>query len=214
MTHILVTGGARGIGRALCVAALAQGWRVSCTRRAGAAPAGVTAHTLDMRETARFPAFAQALGPVDVVIHNAGIIGPASDPLGVTPDALTEVMAVNTTAPLALTQALLPNLRAGARVLAISSQMAWMGYAKADHIAYRMSKVALNKGMQGLATVLAPKGIACVAIDPGWVRTDMGGREADRDPAQVATEIIALAGRLTLAGTGRFLKTDGSERPW
>jgi NAD(P)-dependent dehydrogenase (short-subunit alcohol dehydrogenase family) len=92
--------------------------------------------------------------------------------------------------------------------------MAWMGYAKSDRIAYRMSKVALNKGMQALATDLAPRGIAAVAIDPGWVRTDMGGPEADRDPEQVGAQIIALAARLDMAQSGSFLKSDGTERPW
>lgn len=216
MTHILVTGGARGIGRALCLAALAQGWRVSCTLRSGTAPDGVQAYPMDMRDLSGLGALAQALGPVDVVIHNAGILGPEDGPLAVGQAELAQVMQVNALAPLAVTQALLPNLQAGARprVLAISSQMAWMGYAKPDHIAYRMSKVALNKGMQGLATQLAPLGIAAVSVDPGWVRTDMGGPEAERDPSAVASEIVALAATLTLAQTGRFLRTDGSERDW
>jgi NAD(P)-dependent dehydrogenase (short-subunit alcohol dehydrogenase family) len=210
----MITGGARGIGRALCQSARALGWRVSCTLRDGAAPDGVTGYPLDMRDLAGLADVAAQVGAVDVLVLNAGIIGPEAGPLALEGAAFAEVMQVNTFAPLAVAQAVVPQMAAGGRILAISSQMAWMGYAKPDHIAYRMSKVALNKGVQGLATELVPRGIAATAIDPGWVRTDMGGAEAERDPAQVGAEIIALATRLDMAQSGRFLKTDGTERPW
>ena len=214
MTHILITGGARGIGRALCQSALAQGWRVSCTLRDGVAPDGVTGHRLDMRDLAGLADLAAQVGAVDVLVLNAGVIGPDAGPLALDAAAFVEVMQINTFAPLAIARAFAPQMGAGGRILAISSQMAWMGYAKSDHIAYRMSKLALNKGVQALATDLAPHGIAAIAIDPGWVRTDMGGPDADRDVTEVGAQIIALADRAGMAESGRFLKTDGTERPW
>lgn len=214
MTHILITGGARGIGRALCQSALARGWRVSCTLRGGTAPDGVAGYRLDMRDLGGLADVARQVGCVDVLVLNAGIIGPEAGALDMDQAAFADVMQVNAFAPMAVARAVVPLMGAGGRILAISSQMAWMGYAKPDHIAYRMSKVALNKGVQALATELAPRGISVIAIDPGWVRTDMGGPEADRDPAQVGAEIIALAGRLDMAQSGRFLKTDGTERSW
>ena len=195
--------------------ALAKGWQVSCTLRDGVALPGVTAHRLEMRTLTGLDDLAASIGPLDILIHNAGIIGPDSGPLGdIDPDSFAEVMQINAHAPLAITRALLPQMRPGGRVLAISSQMAWMGYAKSDNIVYRMSKVALNKGVQAMATDLAARGIAVVAVDPGWVRTDMGGPDADRDPDSVGQEIIVLANGLTLARTGRFLTTDGTERDW
>ena len=215
MTHILITGGARGIGRALCASALGRGWQVSCTLRGGDPLPGVAGWPLDMHDLAGLPDLAAGIAPLDVVILNAGIIGPSDGPLGqIDPARFAEVMQVNALAPLAITRALLPRLRPKARVLAISSQMAWMGYAKSDTITYRMSKAALNKGVQALATDLAPLGHPCVAIDPGWVRTDMGGPNADRDPAEVADQIITLADGLTMDRTGLFLKTDGTQRDW
>lgn len=215
MTHILITGGARGIGRALCASALARGWQVSCTLRGGDPLPGVTGLPLEMDDLAGLDGLAQAIAPLDIMIHNAGLMGPPDGPLGqIDPATFAQMMQVNALAPLAITRALLPRLRPKARVLAISSQMAWMGYGKSDSIAYRMSKTALNKGVQALATDLAPMGHPCVAIDPGWVRTDMGGPEADRDPAEVADQIIALADGLTMDRTGLFLKTDGSQRDW
>ena len=89
-----------------------------------------------------------------------------------------------------------------------------MGYAKSNHIAYRASKVALNKVMQGLASDLAPEGIAVCVIDPGWVRTDMGGPEADLDPVVVAGGILDIATKLTMAQSGAFLRHDGTPRDW
>jgi NAD(P)-dependent dehydrogenase (short-subunit alcohol dehydrogenase family) len=217
--HLLVTGGARGIGLALCQSALARGWRVSATLRAGPVPVGVTAYQIDLRDHAALPALASEVGPLDILINNAGVIGPKGDTLSpIDTAAFLEVIAINTLAPLAVTQALLPNLMAApsgsGRVLSISSQMASMGYAKSNHIAYRASKVALNKVMQAMATDLFPKGIAAVAIDPGWVKTDMGGPEAELDPEQVAEGIVEIAATLTTAQSGSFLRHDGTPRDW
>ena len=92
--------------------------------------------------------------------------------------------------------------------------MSYMGSRKEDRIAYRSSKSAVNKVMQGLATALEPEGIAVAAIDPGWVRTDMGGAEADLDAMDVARGILDVADTLTLAQTGRFLKWTGQEREY
>ncbi|RNF34423.1 SDR family NAD(P)-dependent oxidoreductase [Paracoccus methylarcula] len=215
MTHILITGAGRGIGLALTRAALARDWQVTATVRQGAAVPGVRTVHLDVTDRGAVAGMARELGPLDILINNAGIIGPArQDPLDMDFEGFAETLAVNTLAPLAVTQALLPNLRAAtaARVLSISSQMAWMGYRKADRIAYRASKAALNKVMQGLATSLEPQGIAVALVDPGWVRTDMGGAEADLAVDDVADGVLDLADGLTMAGTGRFFRYDGTER--
>lgn len=217
MTHLLVTGANRGIGRALASDALSRGWQVSVTLRSGAAPDGVVAYQLDVIDHAALAETAAQIGPVDILINNAGIIGPErQDPLDMDFDGFADTLRVNTLAPLAVAQAFLPNLRAakGARILSVSSQMSWMGYAKADRIAYRASKAALNKVMQRLATRLEPENIAVALVDPGWVRTDMGGEDADLSTDEVAAGILDLAARLDMAGTGRFFRYDGSERPF
>ena len=123
-------------------------------------------------------------------------------------------LTINSIAPLAVAQAVLPRLRKSAapKILTISSQMAWMGYRKADRIAYRTSKAAVNKVMQGLATALEPEGIPVALVDPGWVRTDMGGAEAELDPKEVATGINNLAEGITLEDTGKFFRWSGEER--
>ena len=98
------------------------------------------------------------------------------------------------------------------RILTVSSQMSYMGYAKSDRIAYSASKAAVNRVMQGLATDLRPDGIAVVLVDPGWVQIDMGGAEADLTPCEVAAGIITLAETLEFEQTGKFLRWNGEER--
>jgi len=210
MMRILITGANRGIGAALAAAAEQAGHAVIRAQRDGGDIA------CDLADLAAIPAAFGALDkPVDLLVNNAGVIGPdRQTPLDMDFPGFLRTLTINTLAPLAVTQAVLANLRQSrqARVLTISSQMSWMGYRKADQIAYRTSKAAVNKLMQGLATALEPEGIPVALVDPGWVRTDMGGAAAEEDPGAVAEGILALAGRLTLADTGRFFRFDGQER--
>lgn len=213
MARIFITGVNRGIGKALQDAARAKGHEVVGTTRDG--QGGTLPLVLD--DPAHIAQQLSDVPPVDVLINNAGVIGPArQSPLDMDYAGFSHTLNVNTLAPLAVANALLPQLRASEapRILTISSQMAWFGYRKADRIAYRASKAAVNKVMQGLATMLEPENIPVVLVDPGWVRTDMGGAEADVTPEAVAEGILALADRLTLADTGKFFHATGEERPF
>ncbi|MBR3369566.1 MAG: SDR family NAD(P)-dependent oxidoreductase [Rhodobacteraceae bacterium] len=212
--HIVITGVARGIGRELALQAVARGWQVTGTvRRAGDAPEGVREILADMRQPDRLHAIGPQLGAVDVLVNNAGVIGPdRQSTLDMDFEGFAQTLMVNALAPLAMAQAVRPQMRAGGRILTISSQMSWMGYAKSDRIAYRASKVAVNKVMQGLATDLRAQGISVVLIDPGWVRTDMGGPDAEDDVTDVARGILDIANTLDMARTGRFLHWRGKER--
>lgn len=213
MMRILVTGANRGIGAALVEAARAAGHEVLAATRPG--QGGEV--SFDVTDHAALARAAAQLGPLDALINNAGIIGPArQSPLDMDFGGFRETLEVNTLAPLAVAQAFLPNLRRGQRprILSVSSQMAWMGYAKSDRIAYRASKVALNKVMQGLATDLAPEGIAVGVVDPGWVRTDMGGPEAEQDPDEVARGILAVVEALTPEQSGQFWSWRGDMREY
>ncbi len=226
MPACLVTATNRGIGFELAKAALAQGWTVYGSARSKAAAqetadrlgAGfhplvfdVTDHAAVERAAADLPA------EIHLLINNAGIIGPERQmPLDMDFDGFQQTLAINTLAPLAVAQAFLPHLRrsGSGRILTVSSQMSWMGYRKADTLAYRASKAAVNKVMQGLATELEPEGIPVALVDPGWVRTDMGGPQADNSPVDVALGIFEIGSRLSLADTGKFLKWSGEERPF
>lgn len=211
--QFLITGANRGIGAALMRAALARGHGAIGTSRTG--DAGMI--PLDLTDPDTIADQLTDVPQFDVLINNAGTYGPDwPDAPAMDYAAFAETLAVNTIAPLAVAQALLPHLRQSTtpRILTISSQMAFMGYRNASKLAYRASKVAVNKVMQGLSQVLEPENIPVVLIDPGWVRTDMGGPDADEDPDTVADGIIQVAERLTMADTGKFLRFNGVERPY
>lgn len=219
MTTILITGAGRGIGRELAVQALAKGWRViGSVRKAGTSPAGVHELDFDVTDEAAIRAAAASLDePVDILINNSGVIGPArqsTTDMDYRGFALT--LDINVLGPLRVTQAFLPHLQRSQqpRVLTVSSLMGSMSYAKSDRIAYRASKAAVNKVMQGLATDLAPQGIAVASLHPGWVKTDMGGQGADIEPQQSAAGILTIAEALTAEQTGRFWNWDGKQLEW
>ena len=211
MACLLITGVNRGIGAALHAQADALGHEVIGTTRDGRD--GTVPLTLDMPDT-----IAEQLSDiafVDILINNAGVISPdRQSPLDMDFAGFAHTLTINSIAPLAVAQSVIPQLRKSAtpKILTISSQMAWMGYRKADRIAYRASKAATNKIMQGLATALEPEGIPVALVDPGWVRTDMGGADAEEDPDDVASGILDIARDLTLEDTGKFFRFTGEER--
>ena len=211
--RFLVTGANRGIGAALVAAARLEGHDVVTHSRTG----DRTDIACDLSDVAAIAGAFGALDRIDVLLNNAGVIGPdRQSTLDMDFDGFAETLMINTLAPLAVAQAVLPALRAGGqgKIVTVSSQMAWMGYAKSDRIAYRASKAAVNKVMQGLATDLSPDRIPAALIDPGWVQTDMGGPEADVTADEVATGILGVIERLTPADTGKFFKYSGEERPF
>lgn len=211
MARILITGSNRGIGAALAAEAEARGHDILRATRAEQGGDVIFDISHPNQVVQAMSAISQ---PIDIVINNAGIIGPDSPTTDMDWTAMAHTFAVNVAGALAVSTACLDNLRRSdsPRILTISSQMAFMGYAKSDRISYRASKAAVNKVMQGLATDLYPDGISVVLVDPGWVQTDMGGAGAELDPKDVATGIINLAERTTLEHTGKFFRWSGEER--
>ena len=230
MANLLITGCNRGIGLCLTRLALARGDHVVATCRdpahAGELQALATKHpgqleilALEMSDAPAIKALAGKLGKrsLDILINNAGIIGPArQSTLDMDFDGFAETFAVNTLAPLRVAQAVVPLLRNGGhgKIATITSGMGSMSYARSDRIAYRASKAAVNKVMQGLATDLKPMGIAVVLLHPGWVKTDMGGAGADISVEDSAGGILAQIDALTLGRTGGFLDFAGRVMQW
>lgn len=225
MRKVLITGVARGIGYELCKIALSDGARdYGSVRTQDDADRlqrefgdDFTPLVFDIREHEDVAEKLTQIDTLDMFINNAGIIGPDdSDTATATLEAFSDVFEINTFAPLQMAQLLLPKLKASSRpaILSISSQMSWMGYAKSDHISYRASKAALNKIMQGLATDLTQHEIPVCVVDPGWVRTDMGGADADNDPSDVANGVWQIAKDLTMSKSGKFIRWTGEERDY
>ena len=98
--------------------------------------------------------------------------------------------------------------------MTLSSQMGSIAEAPGGYYLYRSSKAAVNAVTANLASDLKARGVVSVAIHPGWVRTDMGGRDARLSPEESVAALRAIIERLTPADSGRFINYTGDEIPW
>jgi NAD(P)-dependent dehydrogenase (short-subunit alcohol dehydrogenase family) len=104
---------------------------------------------------------------------------------------------------------------AGKLIVTLTSGMGSIGdNSSGGAIAYRSSKAAVNMVMRSLAIDLAPRGITCVVVNPGWVRTDMGGPHASLTPAESVMRLRRLIDTLGPAHSGKFFNHDGREYAW
>lgn len=227
MSTVLITGANRGIGLELAKCYAARGDRVlGCCRRPAAAHAlaalsGVQVVELDVADPASVTRLAAAVGtqPVDILINNAGTIGPAQDrqtTYTMDFDGWAEAFAINSMAPVRVMQTLLPNLRASThgRVANITSQMGAISLDMNQALAYCASKAALNKFMRLAALDLGQEGIHVCLIHPGWVQTDMGGADAEITPQASAAGIVATIDKLDAGTNGSFWKWNGEPHDW
>ncbi len=231
MKTVLITGGNRGLGAALVTAFQAAGWSVAATTRQGGAIEGAATYALDLSDAASVASCAHALATdgrtLDLVIHNAGF-NPKDRK---TPDGyfqstftisqfsgahVAESLWINAVMPMELTARLLPILAPKATVLGISSWLGSIGgKTGGGHYGYAGSKALLNMFLRGLALEFGDTGRSAVALNPGWMQTDMGGGRADLSPDEVATRIVTLAETGLLArSNGAFINSDGSPHPW
>ncbi len=200
MSSVLVTGAGRGIGLAITERMSAAGWTVYATARSESALARLNQITnvvgvpLDITDRAAITALPQQL-PAELhgVVNNAGIIvsGPVE---GLSIDALSTQLDVNVVSQVAVTQAVLPALRAGhGRVVFMSSVSGLITTPGTG--AYSASKYAIESLADALRMELRPWKIPVSLIEPGPIKTDMwGGMLDDYDAmtAQLTDEIREL----------------------
>ena len=186
MPVAVVTGASRGLGRALAEELAASGWRLVVDARSagplgelarrleagGAVVRAVAGDVTDPTHRRRLVEEAAALGSLDLLVHNAGALGPSPLPRleALSPEALTTLAVTNVAAPLALVQEALPLLRARrGTVVAVTSDAAIEGYEGWG--AYGATKAALEQ----LHRVLAAEepDLRVVVFDPGDMRTRM-----------------------------------------
>ena len=152
--------------------------------------------------------------PLDLFIANAGTNHPMNPEGAENARDWQAMMMVNAIAPYQLGKALLPRMSEGGKMIAISSGMGSIGDNGGGWIPYRTSKAALNMAWSCLAMEARPRGVACVLLSPGWVKTRMGGAGAEISREQSVGDMRKLIDRLTIEDSGRFLRRNGSELPW
>lgn len=226
MSTYLITGANRGIGLEFArqLAARAGGHTIiGAARRPEQAPElARLVHRLvplDVADPASIAAMARAIGdqPVDVLINNAGVTGASKRLAGLNLPDLQRIFAANAFGPLLVAGALIENLRRSQRktVFNITSELGSIrNNTGSSTYEYRASKTALNQLTVCMAHEFRPEGFCCVAVHPGWVQTDMGGKNATLTPQESVRAMLALMDRLTPGDSGKFLNHDGSELPW
>ena len=206
---ILITGANRGIGAALLSHYHDNGDQVRGTARRpsdGLLP-------LDVTDPQSVKALAADLPqPLDLLVCNAGI-NPGRGALdsGYPPRDWADTFQTNVTGVFLCIQAFLPQLRAAkGKIAIISSRMGSDDSASGGSLIYRASKAAaLNLG-RNLAADLKAQGIAVGIYHPGWVQTDMGGRNASITPPVSAEGLARRFAALSPDTTGCFENYDGT----
>jgi NAD(P)-dependent dehydrogenase (short-subunit alcohol dehydrogenase family) len=216
MPNILITGANRGIGLEFARQYSQAGWDVVATARRSSAelePLRVRVEALDLSDPQAVADF-KIDGPVDLFIANAGTNHPMNTLGADNARDWQTMMMVNAIAPYQLGRSLLPRMAQNGKLIAISSGMGSIGDNGGGWIPYRTSKAALNMAWSSLAIEARPRGVTCVVLSPGWVKTDMGGAGAEITPEESVSSMRALIDRLTVDDSGKFLRRDGSELPW
>jgi NAD(P)-dependent dehydrogenase (short-subunit alcohol dehydrogenase family) len=220
--RVLVVGASRGIGFELARQYLEAGAAVTGTVRRDADRArleaiGAEVLVLDVSDARSVAALAWSgtAAVFDVAIVNAGVYGPRTADLEPPSEAdFDHVMHTNVLGAMRVLPRMAERLAPGARLAVISSRMGSIGLRTAHGGSlYRASKAALNSVLKDTSLVLAGRAI-CVALHPGWVRTDMGGAGADIEVADSVAGIRRTLAGLTTADNGGFFNFDGTPLAW
>jgi NAD(P)-dependent dehydrogenase (short-subunit alcohol dehydrogenase family) len=232
MAQYLITGANRGLGLEFVRQLLARGDRVvaACRHTARASelnqfsgehPGRLKVLPLDIAEPRSIAELVREVGmlelEIDVLINNAGVLTPGEVFGGVEAKALSQAFGTNAQGPFLLTQALATRLSAQAKVIAISSGLGSIERTmRFGTPSYNISKAALNMAVRLLGHALADRRIAVLALSPGWVKTDMGGENAELEVSQSVANMLKLIDALTFDPDliGQFLGNSGDALPW
>ncbi|MEM7707500.1 MAG: SDR family oxidoreductase [Pseudomonadota bacterium] len=220
---VLITGANRGLGLEFAKQYADDGWTVIGTARSPAKADELKAvaaemFQLDVTDRASIAALAKSLDgrPIDMLINNAGIFPRVGEIEKVDADDYARTLLVNTLGPVLVTQALLPNLRAGdmKHIVNITSQLASIENNGGNFYGYRESKAGLNMFTKTLAAELEPEGFVCLALHPGWVRTDMGGPSATLSPEESVSAMRDVISSVSTGDSGQYRAYTGAVVPW
>lgn len=228
----LVTGASRGIGAAVCAHLQRAGHGVIGACRRPRAATGlhelgvpvVGLDTDDPESIASLPErVASHVDHVDVLVNNAGIkqvpgyswessAGPMPH---IDQEAIVRVLRTNLVGPILVTQALVPLIASpGGVVVNVSSQLGSLAVGVDIDYAYNASKAALNMATVTMQRDLGARGISAVALDPGWMKTDLAGDEAPLEVDAATSDIADLLGRVDSSFGGTFVDRFGDPVAW
>lgn len=230
MNTVLVTGANRGIGFELARQYAADGWQVlAACRSPGTAqalqqlardtPGKLSLVEIEVTDARSIERAAEAdRGPVDLLINCAGVLGRPEQSTGsIDYEDFRHVLDVNVLGPARMTEAFAGRVAQSSRrtIVTITSGMGSLAdNTSGGYVPYRTSKAAVNMVMRCAAIDLARRGIVCIVINPGWVKTDMGGAGATLTPEKSVTAMRRVIDKLGPRDSGKFFNYDGREYPW
>ncbi|KAK9244996.1 hypothetical protein V1506DRAFT_539574 [Lipomyces tetrasporus] len=160
---------------------------------------------------------ARGVDKIDVLINNAGVTHDAARMEALEDAEFARILRTNVIGPSAVISEFLPLLQQGRRkvVVNVSSSLGSIamntGYATGG---YNVSKAALNMLTKQYSVEKATGGFAFVALDPGWVQTDMGGKGAPLSPNESVNAILSTISKLTSEDNGKYINRFGKVLPF
>ena len=232
MPTILITGSNKGLGLQFMRKYAEDGWRVYATCRtpekaddlkaiAAGSNGKVSVHKLDVLDFGAIEALAAELDGValDILMNNAGIKGDEPQGFGqVDYDDWDKVFRTNVMSVEKMIEIFVGHVERGARKLIVNIASGTASIAnkkgKVRQQPYRSSKTALNMLTKCLGVELADRGIAVVALGPGWVRTDLGGPYAKFSIEESIDNCRPLIETFGMEHSGKYILYDGNELPY
>jgi len=227
MTSVLIISANRGLGLEFVAQYVAQGWHVyaACRhpdsaeqlqRLAQTAKGQIDILSMDVTNALSIAQAAAAIpnSAIDLLVNSAGITVQRSQIVGtIDYAAWAQVLDVNTMGPFRVLETFLKHIARSERKLVVTITTGMGSLAdntSGGSIAYRSSKAAVNMAMRSAAIDLAPRGISCVLVNPGWVRTDMGGSGPSVfGKTESVTALRRLIETFGPAQSGKFFHYDG-----
>jgi NAD(P)-dependent dehydrogenase (short-subunit alcohol dehydrogenase family) len=156
---------------------------------------------------------------IDFLLNNAGINATSKQTsLTLTPESLQNHININVMGPAKIVQLLESHLQSGSVIMNMTSGLGSLAYNRTkesvEATAYAISKAALNMLTVHQASNLKHKGTVAVCVDPGWVKTDMGGPGAVLEKEDSISGMLKCLRGLKSTDSGKFFVYDGSEKAW
>lgn len=243
MNVALVTGAAKGLGFEWCHQLGLKGYKVILTAR-NFEQAQQAASELNQQDLVIYPKAldvaneseiedlaswaTELFGRVDLIVNNAGInpkdyadksrMAKAFNLSQFDYQEMLQVIQINSLAPLMVVKHFLPLLKKSENPLVVNIS-SWLSSVSqlsfGGHYGYVGSKNLLNVLNKSMALELKNEGIICVNVNPGWVKTQMGGQKATFTTEESVKNLIEnIVEKVSLEDTGSFLNFDGSPHPW